>query len=681
MNKFCDFIEAIKPFTVISFDVFDTLIFRSVSKPRNIFEMVRVLFEEETGDSLCTFPLDRIYAECFARVEHKREVSLDEIYEYLNYSESRRERLKKLEEDCEIGNCIPNKVMVDVAQWCRDNGKKIAITSDMYLPRRVFDAILKKIGVSYDVLLISGEERCTKRQGLLFDVLLKRLGCQAQDVLHTGDDYYSDVLMPRKIGISSLERLLCEQRTYHPYQFDHSVYSDYLMTLSSKEACNLKEDSPEYRVGFGVIGPYLVSFCQWLHVEKERKCIDKLAFVAREGYLIKKIYEILYPEDNCVYIRLNKNLLRLPSQKNACDLKDFIRSLPPRKSMKWSDILTHFGIRGISQREKFFKENRDLFDLNVLVSMDDLKAGTFNKELNVIWSFQKENLREQTEYLLAYLKSNGFCDAKIGLVNNSMKGNGQFLLKKICQENDFPIKVHGLQFAAQKECRKKLGNMVSVFYDYKSKKRILNAYFCSFCLVFEHMLFESSGTARSFAKQKDGSIEVICDSMGKESENLPAKQKIQQFALKYASVYRENVRLLENRNNCDILLSFFKAPYKEDAALIGNFWDEDVERTRRINEKEEKLKRISLFCLHKPASLGWPEGYLAENNSSNIVLRLYYAKKILLLYLHNKDAIVPDIVFGMKKKIQAACCLLFVFGAKMRGFLFLRYFKVKAWLR
>ena len=56
----------------------------------------------------------------------------------------------------------------------------------------------------------------------------------------------------------------------------------------------------------------MVDFCQWLHQMKEKKHLNKLFFVAREGYLIQKVYATLYPEetDSLVYVRLNKNLLR-----------------------------------------------------------------------------------------------------------------------------------------------------------------------------------------------------------------------------------------------------------------------------------------------------------------------------------------------------------------------------------
>ncbi|MEQ1407366.1 hypothetical protein ABK249_20770 [Neorhizobium sp. Rsf11] len=50
--------------------------------------------------------------------------------------------------------------------------------------------------------------------------------------------------------------------------------------------------------GYGLLGPYLVDFCIWLRMRKQELDGDAcLLFLARDGYLIQKIYRILFPED------------------------------------------------------------------------------------------------------------------------------------------------------------------------------------------------------------------------------------------------------------------------------------------------------------------------------------------------------------------------------------------------
>ena len=143
LSNYC---EQLVPFTYVSFDIFDTLMFRTVSDFRMIHQMVAKLYEEQYGISLPLYPKQRMDAEIKARnVWGRNEVNMDMIFEYLSeYSEEERNRLRFLEEKCEIDNCISNPLMIEVWKWCRDNGKKIVIITDMYLPRRVLDTILAK---------------------------------------------------------------------------------------------------------------------------------------------------------------------------------------------------------------------------------------------------------------------------------------------------------------------------------------------------------------------------------------------------------------------------------------------------------------------------------------------------------------------------------------------------------
>lgn len=161
-------------YNYVSFDVFDTLIFRTVSNYKSIFDIVSILYKENYGEFLKNFPKDRILAEHNTRKYKKgKEINIEMIYENLPYNDIIRNRLRDIEEQCEIQNVVPNKVMVDILLWCKKQNKKIIIITDMYLPRFVFEKIMKKINVEYDYMFISGEEGETKRTGKLFPIVLK----------------------------------------------------------------------------------------------------------------------------------------------------------------------------------------------------------------------------------------------------------------------------------------------------------------------------------------------------------------------------------------------------------------------------------------------------------------------------------------------------------------------------
>lgn len=82
-----EMIESIKDYQYVSFDVFDTLIFRTVSSPDKIFDLAILEYQDKYGDYIETFKIKRQYAEHLSRKYYSREVSIDEIYEFLEFND------------------------------------------------------------------------------------------------------------------------------------------------------------------------------------------------------------------------------------------------------------------------------------------------------------------------------------------------------------------------------------------------------------------------------------------------------------------------------------------------------------------------------------------------------------------------------------------------------------------
>ena len=466
LSNYC---EQFIPFTYVSFDIFDTLMFRTVSDFRMIHQMVANLYEEQYGISLPLYPKQRMDAELKARnVLGRNEVNMDMIFEYLSdYSEEEKSRLRFLEEKCEIDNCVGNPLMIEVWKWCRDNGKKIVIITDMYLPRRVLNTILAKIGVDYDYLYISGEEGVTKRTSELFAVVLRKLNIKPTQLIHIGDDLNNDINMPQIKGIASLLRLSNEANVL-PYikikQCDISLGKDHLFSMLSRYCSNREFLNSEQRIGYAILGPLIVDFCQWLHAIRKENNLHKLFFVAREGFFIKKVYEKMYPQEahDLMYIRLNKNVLRLPllSMHNACEY--FMKAKVGRLTYDWKLI---FDLLYISDYEsaKHFVVLRTGFDrFHETVTLKDLESGKYNKILVSLFEYQREMIEEQSALLDEYLMSLGLFEGSVGLVNNSINGNGQSMLTDYLLSKGKECDILGLQFIKTSKCEKLLkGNYLS----------------------------------------------------------------------------------------------------------------------------------------------------------------------------------------------------------------------------
>ena len=87
------------------------------------------------------------------------------------------------------------------------------------------------------------------------------------------------------------------------------------------------------------MGPVMFEFCTWLHRVKQECGIEKLIFVAREGYFIKQCYDLMFNDDTS-YIYLNRNLLRLPLLSLDNAIESFLNYLPECNQFSWKEIFT-----------------------------------------------------------------------------------------------------------------------------------------------------------------------------------------------------------------------------------------------------------------------------------------------------------------------------------------------------
>ena len=192
----------LKGYNVISFDIFDTLIVRYVDKPENIFEII-----EQKIESAVNFKNNRIKAEKIARNKFNREITIDDIYAELErfYDKNLIYLLKSLEISLEIDFCTRREDVYEFFEKCIELNKKVIITSDMYLPLEVIKRILEKSNINgYTNIFLSSDTGVCKKDGNLFELIIKKLNIKPSKILHIGDNKNSDYNMPNKLGIKAL---------------------------------------------------------------------------------------------------------------------------------------------------------------------------------------------------------------------------------------------------------------------------------------------------------------------------------------------------------------------------------------------------------------------------------------------------------------------------------------------
>lgn len=271
-------------YDVITFDVFDTLIIRDIPKPSELFRYEYRLF----GKAL------RIFAESLARKSSKNdEVTLADIYKFLPYNLNREIEFEKR-------ICRANPKMLEFYNSIKDS-KKIYAISDMYLPEEILKDILNESGYDIENVFVSSSYGKRKTTGELYRVLLEKENINPNDVCHVGDNTLSDVDGAKIAGIDSAKI----EKHQNELSYRKINRKNYELNSFINHGLNEIED-PTERIGYEVVGPIILGFCQWVHDRYNHYGFDKMFFLARDMRFTYEMYKNIYPHDKVEYLCVSR---------------------------------------------------------------------------------------------------------------------------------------------------------------------------------------------------------------------------------------------------------------------------------------------------------------------------------------------------------------------------------------
>lgn len=191
--------------TVVSVDLFDTLVHRTTIAPEDVFRLqhraCRDLLPGLSGEDWLRH---RKAAEAeTAAAAAPGETSLEAVYRILGprlgLSETTVSALRDAELDAEARVIRPYADLVEALARLRRDGVRIVVTTDTYLPVGFIAALLARLlPVEHD-LLCSSETGLTKRSGRVFPALAARY--PGAVIAHFGDNPHSDVVMAEGSGV------------------------------------------------------------------------------------------------------------------------------------------------------------------------------------------------------------------------------------------------------------------------------------------------------------------------------------------------------------------------------------------------------------------------------------------------------------------------------------------------
>lgn len=304
-----EYVEILKNYDVISFDIFDTLIFRPFSEPADLFYFLG----EQLG--IMNFKDIRRLQEWNARQHlHRKdghyEVTLEQIWNQIEneVGVSAREGMQS-EQELEFTFCYANPFMKEVFVRLRDMGKQIIIVSDMYLSHDFLEKLLHKNGYEdFSKLYVSCEYGKSKGTGELFELVKKDFLTDTR-IAHIGDQVQSDVKMAQKAGFVTLyyPNINKMALSYRPYDMSPIIGGAYRGIVNNYlyRGGMIKEKYPysmDYEYGFIYGGLFVLGYCNFIHNYCKENRIQKILFLSRDGDILKQAYDFLYPGDNTSYV-------------------------------------------------------------------------------------------------------------------------------------------------------------------------------------------------------------------------------------------------------------------------------------------------------------------------------------------------------------------------------------------
>lgn len=438
---------------VISFDVFDTLIMRYVAKPYHVNEIIKLKVADLIGGDI-DFPTLRIKAEEHARQNKGGDVTLDEIYKSFavltKLDEDTCQKIRELEVSTETSLCLPRREVVDWFKEARRLGKTIWLITDMYMQTPDLERLLKSCGVEgYDKLLISCETGLRKDTAAIWNDLAAK-GLNAPDkLMHVGDNETSDIQLAgdRKFGAYHIMSAI---NLFSQTQFGRSLLENLGDKMSLYAGICLgvvlaKKFHDPFRLraaltdgtnnlilkdfrelGYWLYGAPLMTFILWLIQKTRSDGVERILFLARDGYFLQPLYQLVtsllnvepLPSD---YFHASRRAVTVAAIRDIEQAKELIK------------------LRFEGTQKEFFQARFGLDlgdDTEIFLPNDSVLFENHSEELieQIIDEHTEEILRhaeKERANFEQYIANLGGSLDKVGVVDMGYSGTIQFYLQEL----------------------------------------------------------------------------------------------------------------------------------------------------------------------------------------------------------------------------------------------------------
>ena len=593
-----DLMSKIDNYEIISFDIFDTLISRTVLFPDFVFELLERKLDNEFKRKTNYMKI-RKQAESLAREKLKKDVSYSDIYDTM-LSENLLDRkivqiAHNMEFELEIQVTRPREAMIEALNYAVGKDKEIWLVSDMYLEESQIGKLLKKNKIiGYNKLYLSNALNKRKDTGVLWDYLLKEKISNPNSFMHIGDNEHSDIqqTVDRGLGyfhLMSPYAMFCNStiglnytKQFHDWRKHAFMRPAINQFFANPFIGNRSEKidpilSSPFDTGYCVFGPIILAYFNWICSNAKTENIRSFYFLAREGYLLKEMYDFFITLDG-----VKKHFGNLPKSYYLLTSRRSVMGAVEKNKELLIQIITNNEFEGTFGDLLYnrlgvdiSKENNASSEVFIRLPQDK------NLVIELVDSYTElieKNSKKEREAMLHYLNSVDFMnDNSKAVLDVGYSGTIQRYLHTISQQ---PIK--GYYFVTRDDTQEWVyeKNNTSGYFENNALKSSETPVF-KFNLYLEFWLTSPQGQLKHFRKMAKESIPVY-----KEKEQTKVlfdiNETITKGVMKYladtiASV-GENIEMLNvNEKNAQFMF---------EQAVRLDLWDN---KTRKIAYLEDNF--------------------------------------------------------------------------------------------
>ncbi len=236
----------------------------------------------------------RIEAEKNAKRLFKEDtpLTLDNIYQVLaaitGLSDEEIELLKNIELFTFGIDFVVDNIVIQYIKNSNKKGNRVVLIEDSYYPNELIKKVLlRNDDLFRNIEIFSAiDYHVTKELGLLYSTIKNLKNITYNNWIHTGNDRIADYLIPKQLGIKACLFQDKSKNTKKEENNRNTIKIDNFKNIILKKYAGANEGAVETGIYAGIL---LFGYVKWLIDISLNKGIDRLCFIARDGYVLKDI--------------------------------------------------------------------------------------------------------------------------------------------------------------------------------------------------------------------------------------------------------------------------------------------------------------------------------------------------------------------------------------------------------